>query len=245
MVVRAAAVLDKRRVAAFVAAAAAVVTWSVVAPHLGPVGLWTAIVLVSVAVMPGTLLLVLIALPLWHRRWTIAAAVVLALVAFGCSKAGWGLPANLAKLAAATLAGWAFLLLFERLWWVALVALLIPLVDIASVWRGPTHAVTTHHFNIYKSVAIAFLVPGGGAAYLGPPDVVFYALFLAAAARWRLRVGLTWLATTGMYGLTVVLANAAHVDGLPALPFLSVGFLAANADLVWASRPWAGSSAPS
>ena len=38
---------------------------------------------------------------------------------------------------------------------------------------------------------------------------------------------------TGMYGLTVVTANAANVSGLPALPFLSVGFLLANADLLW------------
>jgi hypothetical protein len=114
-----------------------------------------------------------------------------------------------------------------------LVALVIPLVDIISVWRGPTHSITKHHFHVYVDVAIAFVVPGGGAAYLGPPDILFYALFLAAAARWRLRVGWTWIATTGMYGLTVVIANAAHVGGLPALPFLSFAFLAANADLLW------------
>ena len=47
-----------------------------------------------------------------------------------------------------------------------------------------------------------------------------------AAARWELRVSWTWFGMTRMYGLTVVLANAAHVDGLPALPFLSFGFLA-------------------
>jgi hypothetical protein len=38
---------------------------------------------------------------------------------------------------------------------------------------------------------------------------------------------------TGMYSLTVVVANATHVGGLPALPFLSFGFLVANADLLW------------
>jgi hypothetical protein len=36
-----------------------------------------------------------------------------------------------------------------------------------------------------------------------------------------------------MYGLTIVIANAADVNGLPALPFLSFGFLVANADLLW------------
>jgi hypothetical protein len=237
-------VLRDRRVAAFAAVAACVVAWFVVAPHLPRVGLWPAIVLVSLAVIPATLSLALIALPLWAAaRWLVPATVVLALIALGCSLAGWGLPANFAKLAAAVFAGWAFLVLFEEVSWVVLVALVIPLVDIISVWRGPTHAITSHHFEVYTAVAIAFLVPGGGAAYLGPPDVLFYALFLAAAARWKLRVGWTWVATTAMYGLTVVLANAADVNGLPALPFLSVGFLAANGDLLWRQlRPKAGST---
>lgn len=209
--------------------------WFVVAPHLPRVGLWPAVAIVSAAVIPGTLLLVLLALPLSELDWRllVAATVVFALVALGCSEAGWGLPTNFAKLAAAVFAGWAFLKGFEQLSWVVLVAVVIPVVDAISVWHGPTHAITTHHFHIYTTVAIAFVVPHGGAAYLGPPDILFYALFLAAAMRWRLRVGWTWLATTGMYALTVVIANAADVGGLPALPFLSAGFLAANADLLW------------
>jgi hypothetical protein len=36
-----------------------------------------------------------------------------------------------------------------------------------------------------------------------------------------------------MYGLTLVIADLANVDGLPALPFLSAGFLLANGDLLW------------
>ena len=119
--------------------------------------------------------------------------VVLALVALVCSLAGCGFAANFAKLWAAVFAGWAFLRLFERLSWVVLVAFVIPLVDIVSVCKGPTHAITHGHFEVYTAVAIAFLVPGGGAAYLGPPDVLFYALFLAAAARWQLRVDWTWV----------------------------------------------------
>jgi hypothetical protein len=230
---RATSVLASRRVAAFAVAGAAVVTWFVVAPHLSRWSEWPAVLLVSLAIIPGTLLLALIALPLWSNRWCIVAAAVLALAAFGFTEAGWGLEANLAKLFAAIFAGWAFLRLFEELSWVVLVAFVIPLVDILSVWRGPTHSITQHHFSVYKAVAIAFLVPGGGAAYLGPPDVLFFALFLAAAHRWHLRVGATWLATTGMYAFTVIVATAANVNGLPALPFLSFGFLAANGDLLW------------
>lgn len=229
----AAPVLGRRRAVAFAVAAACVVAWFVVAPHTPRVGLWPAIIIVSVAVIPGTLLLGLIALPLWRLRWLALVVVTLALLALLFSLLNWGLPANFAKLAAAVFAGWAFLVLFERLSWVVAVAAIIPVVDIISVWRGPTRTITQHHFEVYTAVAIAFLVPGGGAAYLGPPDVLFWGLFLAAAARWRLRVGWTWIATTGMYGLTVIIATAADVGGLPALPFLSAGFFAANADLLW------------
>jgi hypothetical protein len=192
------------------------------------------VVLISVVVLPGTLLLALLALPLWrHGALLWAGVLVLALLALVFTVTHHGLEANFAKLFAALFAGWAFLSLFEALSWVVIIALVIPFVDIISVWRGPTHAITQKHFHVYLDVAIAFLVPGGGAAYLGPPDVLFYALFLGAAARWQLRVGWTWLATTFMYAMTVVVANVADVGGLPALPFLSFGFFAANADLLW------------
>ena len=224
---------SRLRLLRFAALGAAVLAWFLAAPHLPGLSLWWDIVLVSFVVMPATLLLVLWALPLWNRRWLPVGAGVLALAAFGFAEAGWGLPENFAKLFAAVFAGWAFLILFERLSWVVIVACVIPLVDAVSVWRGPTHSITTHHFHVYLDVAIAFLVPAGRAAYLGPPDVLFYALFLAATVRWGLRVGWTWLATTFMYGITIVIANAIDVGGLPALPFLSFGFLVANADLLW------------
>jgi hypothetical protein len=223
----------RRRIAAFVFLGAIVGTWFVAAPHTGGVGLWSAVALVAAGVLPATLGLVFLALPLWSRRWTPAAAAVLALIALGCSEAGWGLAANFAKLWAAVFAGWAFLRVFEELSWVVLVAAIIPFVDALSVWRGPTHEVTAHHITIYTDVSVAFLAPGGGAAYLGPPDILFYALFLASAVRWHLRPGWTWIATTGMYSLTLVIANAAELSGLPALPFLSFGFLLANVDLLW------------
>jgi len=239
VVERDSAVLSARtrlRVEAFVVLAAAVVTWFVVAPRLGHVGLWPAIAIVAAGVMPATLALVLLALPLAGRRWQelVVAALALLLVAFGCSQAGWHVPENFAKLAAYVFVGWAFLRLFEQLSWVVLVAVIIPVVDAISVWRGPTHQITTHHFDVYTGVAVAFVAPGGGAADLGPPDILFYGLFLAAAVRFRLRPFWTWLGMTGMYSFTIVLTNLISVSGLPALPFLSFGFLAANADLLWA-----------
>jgi hypothetical protein len=218
---------------AFGVLAAIVVAWFVAAPHIPYPGHAWNVVLVAFVVLPGTLLLVLLALPLWDRGWLWIATVVFVALAVLFSVVDLGLPANFAKLAAAVCAGWAFLSLFEALSWVVLVAVIVPFVDIISVWRGPTHTITTHHFQVYTSVAIAFIVPGGSAAYLGPPDILFYALFLAAAVRWDLRVIWTWIACTGVYGLTIILANAADIGGLPALPFLSFGFLLANGDLIW------------
>ena len=220
------------RVEGFVVLAVAVVTWYLVAPHLDRLGLWPAVTIVAVGVLPATLGLIFLALPLWSNRWILAAAVAFGIAAVVTWEANAHLVSNFAKLAAYTCAGWAFLRLFEELGWVLIVALIIPFVDAISVAAGPTKTIVNHHFEVYSTLAVAFLAPGGAAAYLGPPDVLFYALFLAATVRWRLRPGWTWLGMTGMYALTLVIAIAAG-RGLPALPFLSAGFLFANGDLFW------------
>jgi hypothetical protein len=229
-------VLDRRpllRAGAFVVLLVGIVTWSAVAPHVPHVGLWPAVTLISTVVMPATLGLIYLALPLWPRRWMILAAAVFVAVAVATWKADAHLASNFAKLAAYTCAGWAFLRLFEELSWVVIVAAIIPFVDAISVAAGPTNQIVNHHPQVYSAVAVAFLAPGGGAAYLGPPDILFFALFLATTVRWGLRPGWTWLAMTGMYSLTLVTVNAVDVNGLPALPFLSAGFLIANGDLLW------------
>jgi hypothetical protein len=209
------------------------VTWSAVAPHVSHVGLWPAVAIICAVVMPATLALLYLALPLWSRPWMIAAALVFVAAAVVTWRADAHLASNFAKLAAYTCAGWAFLRLFEQLSWVVIVAAIIPFVDAISVAVGPTNQIVNHHPQVYSAVAVAFLAPGGGAAYLGPPDILFFALFLASTVRWSLRPGWTWLAMTGMYGLTLVTVNAVDVNGLPALPFLSAGFLLANGDLLW------------
>jgi hypothetical protein len=222
------------RVAAFVVVLAAVVTWDAVAPRMGSVGVWTEVVVIAVGVLPATLALIYLALPLWPRRRLVALACLVFLAAAIVTwEADAHLTSNFMKLAAYTCAGWAFLWLFEELAWVVLIALIIPFVDAFSVFLGPTKDIVNHHVQVYSAVAVAFVAPGGAAAGLGPPDILFFALFLAATVRWGLRPGWTWLAMTGMYSLTLVVTQAADVNGLPALPFLSVGFLLANADLLW------------
>jgi hypothetical protein len=73
----------------------------------------------------------------------------------------------------------------------------------------------------------------GSFARLGPPDILFFGLFLAAAARFRLRIGWTWVAMAASFGTTLALAVWFELSGLPALPLLSLGFLIPNADLIW------------
>ena len=132
-----------------------------------------------------------------------------------------------------TIAFW-FLGYFETVLWVALVALVIPFVDSISVWRGPTRHIVENQPHIFDLFSFAFPSPGGvTSANLGLPDLLFFALFLAAAARWNLRVGWTWVALTLSLAATMWLAVVWDVAGLPALPGLAVGFLIPNADLLW------------
>ena len=118
------------------------------------------------------------------------------------------------------LAGFTFLSLFEELWWLTLVAVLVPWVDIWSVAAGPTEYVVEERPGIFEGVAIAFPSPGESAVVnLGPPDILFFALFLAAADRFRLRVRATWIAMTACLGGTLALVWWwDDVSGLPALP---------------------------
>ena len=77
-------------------------------------------------------------------------------------------------------------------------------------------------------------VPGEtSTANIGPPDVVFFALFLAAAQQFRLRVALTWISMTAFLSLTLLLVYFWDTDGLPALPAVCWGFLLPNLDLLW------------
>jgi hypothetical protein len=234
---RATSVLARRRVAAFVAWGAVVGAYYVWRTALPDLSHWWDVALLVFPIIPGVLLGVLIALPLRTSRMLLPAGIALVVVAFVCHEAHYELAANFAKLWAPVFLGWWFLQWFENEWWVVIVAVLIPFVDTYSVFWGPTQSITQHHVEVYFGVAFAFVVPNHSGAQVGPPDLLFFALFLAAAARFRLRPVATWAAMSLLLGFTVVLANVLDVDGLPALPFESLGFLLANADLLWRRRP--------
>jgi hypothetical protein len=212
------------RAAALLALAAALGVWFGVAPHLGRWSLWPDIVLIAAVLMPAMFALVGLALPLWNARGLLLVGIACAALTVALSLAGFDVAANFAKLATMTFVAWWFLTYFEDVSWVVLVALIIPVVDALSVWRGPTHNIVTHRRHVFNALSFAFPVPGKpphGAActegacdmQLGLPDLLFFALFLAAAARWRLRLFWTWLALTASFGVTLTLAVGFSVAG--------------------------------
>ena len=232
---RAPAVLTAR-VAAFVVLAAALGVYYGVHESLWDESLWWDIAFLGFVLIPAVFALVYLVLPFWRAPTVqlFVAGIAFAALAVVLQAAGALTPADFAKLAAMTAIAWVFLRYFEDASWVVLVAVIVPWVDAYSVWRGPTHHIVTHRQHVFTTLSFAFPVPGeNGAAKLGLPDLLFFALFLAAAARFRLRVPWTWLGLTASVGATMALATWLDVGGLPALPLLSLGFLLPNADLLW------------
>jgi hypothetical protein len=196
-------------------------------------GRWD-VAFVSLVLLPAAFGVAWLLLPVRDERWVLPAALVLAGVSVLLYLAGLGVLFNLSKLVALVLLGYWFMILFERLSFVVVVAAIIPVVDSVSVWRGPTEYVVEEQPGIFDRISLAFRVPGeDGSANLGPPDVIFFALFLGAAARWGLRTRWTWLAMTGLLALTLIGTVVFDVRGLPALPAVAIGFLVANGDLLW------------
>ena len=235
--------MSRNRWAALVGLTVALAAYTAGAGRLWEGGLWPDILFLSLVLFPATLAVIWLALPLAGRRRLLVAGLGLALVSVLLRLAELDVLFNLAKLFALIALGFWFLSYFETVLWAALVAAIIPWVDAVSVWRGPTDYVVEEQPQIFDNVSIAFRVPGEeGTANLGPPDILFFALFLAAAARFRLRVAWTWIAMTALLGATLILTATTDVAGLPALPAVCIGFLLPNADLLWRelrSRPQA------
>ena len=227
------------RAAALLAALSALAAYSALAGYLPTFDDWTDVAFLSLVVIPATFLPVWLALPVRERAGTTALAVLavaLALAAVAFSLADLQIAANIAKLAAAAVAGWWFLTFFEAPTWVLLVALLIVPVDLLSVARGPTRTITEEQPQVFDALSVFLRIPGEDAtAQLGLPDVLFFALFLGAAVRFRLRPRVTWIAMALSFGATLVLAVALDRGGVAALPLLSVAFVAVNADLLLGS----------
>jgi hypothetical protein len=232
---RAAAVLAPWRVAALAADGVALGLYYAFHASLPNTSTWGDVAFLALALMPAVLLLVYLVLPL-H------AAPELQLLLLGLAFAALAVlfhlaeldaPSDFSKLGAMAFLAFWFLNFFEAVSWVVIVACIVPWVDAYSVWRGPTKTITEHHGHVFTTLSFAFPVPGeDSAANLGLPDLLFFSLFLAASARFALRVLPTWFALVASFGGTIALAVVWNKAGLPALPLLSAGFLLVNADLL-------------
>jgi hypothetical protein len=231
---RAPAVLSGRRRAALGALLAALVAWDALAAELPALSNRLDLALVALVLLPAGFAAAWLLLPFAEARLLPIAAATLAAASVVLGVAGLGAAFNVAKLLALILLGFWFLRLLEELWWVVLVAALIPWADIFSVYRGPTREIVEERPGLFERIAVEFSIPGEhDAARIGPPDVFFFAMFLAAAARFGLRPGATWLGMTAGLALTIYATDVLDVAGLPALPAISLGFVLPNADLLW------------
>ena len=183
-------------------------------------------------------LLVWLALPLLRR-------------AAGCCPAGrrlrrargrlssWRTPivlANFCELGATTLLGWWFLVVLRG----GLVGRARRGADpvgrrLLGVARADEADRRAPRARLRRCSSFAFPVPGEhAAANLGLPDVLFFALFLAASVALRparrLDVGRARRRARADDRSATVWCD---LSGLPALPGISLGFLVPNADLLW------------
>jgi len=228
--------MSRGRAAAVAVSATALVAYTAAAERLWDVPSSIDAAVVALAVLPAFTGLVWLALPLWRQPAVSLLFTGMGLVVLWITLDLVGVDslANIVKLASFATLGFWLLSLFDALWWVVLVALLVPWVDAWSVATGPTRYVTHEQPGFFEHVAVAFPLTGeANSINIGPPDVIFFALFLAAAERFGLRIAPTWLGMTGFLALTVALVWWLAGSGLPALPAVCLGFLLPNADRIW------------
>lgn len=209
---------------------AGVAAANVAAPHLPDPGAAGQVAWLAVVAFPLATLTARAVAPAEERggRLALPAAALVALTA-GLIAAGFGgTPATLAKLVAATLVGLILASMLTSVRELVVIALLVAVVDAYSVAAGPTRAIVEHHRSVLGAFTLGFGVPGGaGSGEIGASDFAFFALFLGACRRMGLDVRRTWLAMTASFGATMAFSYAFDV-ALPALPLLSLAFLAVN-----------------
>jgi hypothetical protein len=228
-----AAVRPRTSLASLVAAVFAVLLYDHLAERLPRTSLWPAAIEIVLVAVPLTFLPVLGVLALIGGSRLLAAllAVPLVLLAIACTRADLVFEASVAKAMAAALVGLVAASAIGSPMEVVLLALVVIGVDAYSVFAGPTKAIIAHHPDVLDAFTIEMPGPGGRSAALGVTDVFFYGLLLASVVRYGLRVRLSALAMLASFGVTY-LAAVGFDRALPALPLLSLAFLAVNADLL-------------
>jgi hypothetical protein len=217
------------------AAAAALILWTSFSRVLPSPPVRVDIMLSSLIVLSLMGVLVWGMLPLRRlgRRLPLLAVVALPLAVLFVWL-GWVPFANVAKVVAAASLGIWIADELERLSWIVVVAVVSAVVDVVSVAAGPTKALLGQGPVVvgYFTVAVSWAGYSYRDAFtgLGISDVIFFALYLGSAQRFGLRT--RWSAVAMIASFLGTIAAAMWWTALPALPLLSVAFLAVNADLL-------------
>jgi len=225
-----------KRLAPAVVAGALIVLWGLLSSRLPAPPVRADIMLSSALVLSLVAVLVWGILPLralGRRLPLLAAAALPPAILFVWL--GWAPLANVAKVVAAAALGIWIAEELEKLSWIVIVAVVSAAVDVVSVAAGPTKAILDKGPVVvgYFTVAVTWAGYTYSEAYtgLGISDVIFLALYLGSARRFGLRVG--WSAVAMVVSFLATIAAAMWWTALPALPLLSVAFLAVNGDLLW------------
>ena len=220
-------------------AAAALVAYLVLAPHLPRLSLRPSLLISLVVCLTLISLFCVGLLPLRRMGHRILAVAAFGAVLGGVFTAlGWVFLADPAKvLFAAALGLW----LAEQITDPAIVAgiaLLAAVADIVSVAVGPTRVLLEHAPGAIGYFTLAFAWPGRDLANvytaLGVSDAIFFSLYLCAARRFHLRTAATVVGMVLSVVVSVVIGL--RISTVPALPLLGVAFVGVNADLLWQRR---------
>jgi hypothetical protein len=131
------------------------------------------------------------------------------------------------KALAALAVGWLLARLVSTPRQLVALGLIAAAVDAVSVAVGPSRSVVEDGSEAFERLAI-HLPPWDARALVGLVDVVFLGLFVAGAARVGLRPLATAVGTVTGLVIAVGIALGTGV-GLPAIPFMTAGLLAAAA----------------
>ena len=140
---RASSLLGARRGAAFAVVALLLGVYYAAHESLTDLSLWGDVAFLALCLMPLVFALVWLVLPYRQSRGLALLAIAFLAATIVFETAGLGALANFSKLGLMTSFAFWFLSFFESVLWVALVALVIPIVDSLSVWRGPTRHIVS------------------------------------------------------------------------------------------------------
>ncbi|HXQ85997.1 MAG TPA: hypothetical protein VN746_04935, partial [Gaiella sp.] len=116
----------------------ALAAWDAYADRLPAVSDGWDVALVAVFVFPATFVVAWLLLPLAGERRLLEAALLTGALAALFDLVGADGFFNVAKLVGFCLFGFWFVQMLEALAWIVLVAVVVPWVDVVSVYRGPT-----------------------------------------------------------------------------------------------------------